>query len=409
MKKVCLTLVAVLAMAAMSVARDIAVPDGYAEYAGTTGGGDATPDTVSTASEFRAAVNTTTPAVIIVKGRLNVGDVDVRSNKTIVGANSDAGLYGGTIEVDGSNYIFQNLTFGPADGDVMEVSGGTKVFITKCEFYGSSDELLSIVREADYVTVSWCKFHFRNPDSHSFGHLIGNRDDRTSDRGKLHVTMHHNWYDDGVHGRMPRVRYGHVHIYNNYWNSSNTNYCIGIGVECHIRLENSHFDHVDDPWADYGGTDNGEIGWNNLLFEGSTQPTFMPNAYPVFTPPYDFSLDSVDNVKTIVTTYAGNISDTSTAIEREDGKIPASISLHQNYPNPFNPTTTINFALSQAGQTTITVINGKGQVVSTLMDRRLDAGSYSVDFNGSQFSSGIYFYRLRSGHFTMSNKMLLLK
>jgi len=218
-KKTCSTLVAVLTMVSLVIAQDVEVPDGYAGHAGTTGGWDAAPITVSTVSEFRAEVNNNAHAVIIVQGRLNVGSVSIGSNKTIVGADSTAGLYGGTIEVDGSNYIFQNLTFGPADGDVMEVSGGTKVFITKCEFHDSSDELLSIVREADYVTISWCKFYFNNPDSHSFAHLIGNSDSRTSDRGKLHVTMHHNWYAHNIVERMPRVRFGHVHIYNNYYNS----------------------------------------------------------------------------------------------------------------------------------------------------------------------------------------------
>jgi pectate lyase len=119
--------------------------------------------------------------------------------------------------------------------------------------------------------------------------------------------MHHNWYAEGVQGRMPRVRYGEVHIYNNYYNSENNGYVIGIGTECHIRLENSQFVNVNSPWADYGGTSNGEIGWDNLLFEGCSVPTFMPNAYStVFTPPYTYSLDPVDSVESIVKAGAGN-------------------------------------------------------------------------------------------------------
>jgi len=88
----------------------------------------------------------------------------------------------------------------------MELSGATDVFITRCTFHDAGDEILSIVRESDYVTVSWCKFYFDNTHDHAFGHLIGNSDDRTSDRGKLHVTMHHNWYAHGIRGRQPRIR-----------------------------------------------------------------------------------------------------------------------------------------------------------------------------------------------------------
>ncbi len=290
-----------------SLAQTIAVPDGYAtQNGGTTGGGNATPITVSTAAAFQSAVNNNTPAVIVVNGRLNVGNVSIGSNKTIVGANYTSGLYGGTIRIQGTNYILQNLTIGPASGDTLEISGATNVFITKCEFYGSTDELCSIVRQADFVTVSWSKFHFPDSDSHSFAHLIGNGDGVTADRGKLHVTLHHNWYAPGVEGRMPRVRFGHVHIYNNYYNAVGNGYCIGVGVECKIRVENSVFESVNGAWADYGGTSNGQLGWANLQFINASQPTFMANTFPVFTPPYAFTLDPVGSVKSIVTAGAGN-------------------------------------------------------------------------------------------------------
>ena len=85
---------------------------------------------------------------------------------------------------------------------------------------------------------------------------------------------------------MPRVRFGHVHIYNNYYNSNSTGYCVGVGFECHIRLENTHFDDVNSPWADYDDdNDNGEIGWAGLKFTNTSQPTFVANSFPVFTPP----------------------------------------------------------------------------------------------------------------------------
>ncbi len=296
----------------LEVVTDPAVPvaDGYAtQNGGTTGGGNATPQVVSTAEAFRSAVENDDPAVIIVDGRLDVGDVDIGSNKTILGADEEAGLYGGTLRVRGSNDIFQNLSLGPSGngGDVMEISGAENVYVTRCEFHDSDDELCSIVRGADWVTVSWSKFYFDDPDSHSYAHLIGNGDDVTSDRGKLHVTLHHNWYSSGVRGRMPRVRFGHVHIYNCYYNSPGNGYCVGVGKECHIRLEGSHFDNVNDPWEDYGGSSDGEIGWADLIFDGSTQPTFMPNSFPVFDPPYAFTPDRAVEVEALVRAGAGNV------------------------------------------------------------------------------------------------------
>ncbi len=288
--------------------QSIFAADGFAGSQGTTGGGNATPITVSSASAFRSAVSGSSSKVVIVNGNINLGgDVTIGSNTTLVGANTSSGLYNGTVKIQGTNYIIQNLSFGPSSDDVMEISGATKVYVTRCEFHDSTDELCSIVRGADYVTISWCHFYFNSPDSHSFAHLIGNSDGATGDRGKLHTTLHHNWYDDGVRGRQPRVRFGEVHIYNNYYNSNNTDYCVGVGTEAKIRMENSHFDDVDDPWEDYGGSSNGSIGWSGLLFQNSSQPTFMSNSYQVFSVPYSFSADAVSQVESLVKSCAGNV------------------------------------------------------------------------------------------------------
>ncbi|MBN1927173.1 MAG: T9SS type A sorting domain-containing protein, partial [Prolixibacteraceae bacterium] len=212
------------------------------------------------------------------------------------------------IRLSGDNYILQNLTLGPSNADVINISGGTNVFITKCVFHDSKDELCSMVQAADYVTVSWSHFYFDEPDSHSFAHLIGNSDDNTGDRGKLHVTFHHNWYDYGIDGRVPRVRFGHVHIYNCYYNSTGNDYCIGTGFECNIRVENCYFENTNNLWKDQNGVGNGAtIGWDNLELVEASVPNFIPNSYPVFDLPYTFEPDEADKVKAIVKERAGNV------------------------------------------------------------------------------------------------------
>jgi pectate lyase/predicted neuraminidase/lysophospholipase L1-like esterase len=363
----------------------IAVPDGFAGHAGTTGGGDATPVHVSSAAEFKEAVSGDNAKVIVVHGNLDVGDCSIGSNTSIVGADEGAGLSGGRVAVRGSNYIFQNLSFGPAGSgsDVMEVSGGTNVFITKCEFHDAGDELLSLVRGADYITISWSKFYFDSTHSHAYAHLIGNSDSATDDRGKLHVTMHHNWYAEGVVGKMPRVRYGQVHIYNNYYNSENNKYCIGIGVECHIRLENSHFTNVKNPWADYGGTSNGEIGWDNLQFEGCSQPTFMSNAYPVFSPPYSYDLDPVENVASIVTAGAGNNSDSPTTTT-----IPSTTTTTPSTTTTTTPSTTTTTTPSTTTTTTPSTTTTTGDSGTTIQENETGFCNVdgSIDNNNAGFS-----------------------
>ncbi len=88
---------------------------------------------------------------------------------------------------------------------------------------------------------------------------------------------------------------------------------------------------------------------------------------------------------------------------------PAAFSVAQNAPNPFNPTTTITFSLAQAGNVTVDVFNVAGQKVDTLTDGFMDAGSHSLVWDASGFSAGVYFYTVKSGQFSKTMKMTLVK
>lgn len=87
----------------------------------------------------------------------------------------------------------------------------------------------------------------------------------------------------------------------------------------------------------------------------------------------------------------------------------STFNLEQNYPNPFNPSTTINFSVQQAGNVTMSVYNLLGQKVATLVDQKMQAGSHSVIFDASALSSGTYIYRITSGDFVQTKKMMLIK
>lgn len=89
--------------------------------------------------------------------------------------------------------------------------------------------------------------------------------------------------------------------------------------------------------------------------------------------------------------------------------VPDNINLYQNYPNPFNPSTIISFDLPAANFISLKVYNSLGKEVKTLMNEKKDAGHYSVEFEGSNFSTGIYFYTITAGNLRQTKKMLLLK
>ncbi|MBI1936984.1 MAG: DUF5011 domain-containing protein [Ignavibacteriales bacterium] len=93
----------------------------------------------------------------------------------------------------------------------------------------------------------------------------------------------------------------------------------------------------------------------------------------------------------------------------KEESLPENFLLKQNYPNPFNPATTISFQLPEAGFVTLKVYDILGNEIKTLVNNNLGAGYYNVDFDGSNLASGIYIYRLTTGKFTQSNKMILSK
>ncbi|MFD6949770.1 pectate lyase [Nocardiopsis sp. TSRI0078] len=231
--------------------------------------------------------------------------VRVGSNTTVVGAGDDAEITGMSIRViNQENVILRNLTLSdthdcfpgwdPGDGgggnwnseyDHLEVSGSTNVWIDHNTFddgdnpgselpeyfgrkYEVHDGLLDIVRESDLVTVSYNHF-----DGRDKAILVGNSDGRTTDRGHLRVTWHHNHFD-GLGQRAPRVRYGQVHVYNNYYTVATDmyQYSLGVGFESQLYAENNLFDMRDGIGAEeiignWGGTDIVEHG-NALMRDG---------------------------------------------------------------------------------------------------------------------------------------------
>ena len=109
-----------------------------------------------------------------------------------------------------------------------------------------------------------------------------------------------------------------------------------------------------------------------------------------------------------------NLNIMTVGIGDNEGGIPVKFSLSQNYPNPFNPSTTIKYALANSATVNIAIYNIMGQKVATLLDKKQAAGSYTIQWNGTnaygnKTASGIYFYQIKAGDFIKTQKMLLVK
>lgn len=191
------------------------------------------------------------------------------NNLTIEGFGSGAMLRNGGLNLKGSNIIVRNLSIGDAyqqghwDGkgnpttDAITVYG-THIWIDHCELFHGFDGLLDVSSSGkltgDLITVSWTKF-----SNHNKVMLIGSNDQCVECRGKHRVTVHHCWFDGAsrfydsidhswyrVQQRMPRVRYGDVHVYNNYYEDVK-DYAIAARFESSVYVENNYFRNLEDP------------------------------------------------------------------------------------------------------------------------------------------------------------------
>jgi pectate lyase len=276
----------------------------------TTGGTGGPTVTATTAADFINFVAQPGRYIVQVQGTLNVGNVSVNSDKTVLGLGTNATLVGDLYLFGVSNIVVRNLFITnptqPGEGDGITIKNSSHhIWIDHCTFYDCQDGELDITLASDYVTVSWCKFFYTFNSGHDFVNLIGADDSNTDDLGKLHVTFHHNWWSTLCIERMPRVRFGRVHSYNNYFNAPGNNYCVRAALESQILIEGDYFDNVKAPWEKFVTTGTtGKVWAVSNEFVNVTSQT-DPGADPVFTPPYSYTLDDAAGIPDIVTNNAG--------------------------------------------------------------------------------------------------------
>ncbi|MFS8201460.1 pectate lyase family protein [Streptomyces sp. CWNU-52B] len=306
----------VVAAAALAIGTAVALPQsaGAAETspigfgAGTTGGGAASEVTVSTLAAFTTAVTGGTAKVVKVSGLISLtGQVDVGSNTTILGVGSSSGFTGGGLRLKGvTNVVVRNLNISkplaPSDG--ITVQEATKVWIDHNSFSADRDHdkdyydgLLDVTHASDDVTVSWNTFK-----NHFKGSLVGHSDNNSAeDTGHLKVTYHHNHFSD-VYSRIPSLRFGTGHFYDNYVEGADTAVHSRMGAQ--LLVENNVFRTTKlavttsrssdvDGYANLRGNDLG-----GAATEISRTGTFT-------SPPYAYTAEPASTVVASVTSGAG--------------------------------------------------------------------------------------------------------
>lgn len=285
--------------------------DGFGRNA--TGGIGGANVTATTAAQLKQYAESSTTYTITVSGTIDLGSsgrVNVKSNKTIKGANSSATIKGTLNLSSVNNVIIQNLnitanTGAAGDNDGISINNSTNVFVTKCTIYDCTDGNLDIAKGSDLITVSWCKFYYTRNNGHNFSNLIGSSDtDVGSGNGmsNYRITWHHNWWSTGCKQRMPADRFGQVHIYNNYWDCAGNDYCTTSRNIASMLSQNNYYNGVKNPLAK---EQSGKLKTSGNIFNNCTGTQATSND-SVFTPNYGYTLDPTANVPTRVMNGAGN-------------------------------------------------------------------------------------------------------
>lgn len=357
-----------LSQGATDAARVPAPADGWASQAGGTAGGSAaTSDqvyTVTNRAELLAAIANggTTPKIIKLVGTVDMtdgkpytstadqaarGSIRLKSNTTLIGDGASSGLVNGSILLTNvSQIIIRNLkivnpcdvepVWDPTDGatgnwnaayDAIGISGSDHVWIDHNSFTDAPvtdnylpienghvkqchDGAVDITNASDYVTVSYNVF-----EDHDKNNLIGSSSTATTDDGKLRVTFSNNVFRN-IQERAPRVRFGQVHLFNNYFVGSKSasvyknSYSVGTGTSAKILSNANVFEitgaaSCDSIVKNPGDPTAGAFKDSGSLLNGAALGACAVTADPGWTPPYPYTPRPTSLVKANVLVQAG--------------------------------------------------------------------------------------------------------
>ena len=151
------------------------------------------------------------------------------------------------------------------------------------------------------------------------------------------------------------------------------------------------------------------LGNNVYKVNSNTASTSISPTCMIYTPNVNTNLSAIGYAGFGPINIYADQEGLLTGITPSGNEIPGSYSLSQNFPNPFNPVTNIEFSIPKPGIVKLVLFDLTGREVAVIADKQLSAGTYTVDFDASKLSSGVYFYKMTSNDFSDVKKMILVK
>ena len=279
--------------------------------AGTTGGAGGTVVNITSLSQLITEAKSDGAKILQLSTVLQGSGSDqvvISSNKTIIGTTANAGLTGGGFYIKkASNVIIRNLkiSFAQAPVDLIAAQVSDHIWIDHNELFNDTthdkdfyDGMIDLTHATDLTTVSWNYLH-----DHFKGSLVGHSDNNADeDTGHLRITYSHNWFDK-VAARLPRIRFGEAHIYNNLFTNADTSgiHCL-MSAQC--LVQNNVFQNVVLPvWTTEDSDEDGFAVISGNDFGG--QEPVITQTGTFTTPPYQFPLGATADVAAAVKAGVG--------------------------------------------------------------------------------------------------------
>ncbi|KRD58080.1 pectate lyase [Flavobacterium sp. Root935] len=394
-------------------------PEGFG--ASATGGGNATPVTVTTLPDLTAKLKLTTPQVILVSGTINCSYTSLLVNdKTIIGlpgarlVNLDQTAAGSGIlnlKAGSNNIIIRNLIFeGPGaydvDGRDNLTSEATNIWVDHCEFQDGMDGNFDNKGAADNVTVSWCKFiYLKAPksggsggaDDHRFSDLVGSSKSDAPADGHYSITFKNCYWAEGCKERMPRARNAELHILNCYYNTSvSGSLAIGLGggnnnTTCYV--EGTDFAKIGTAFKNYVSTDGGTIGvaftdcLNAPASSGTavTKPSYAYTVLPIANVAGFISNSSCGAGATLQVTAQGALSTSCNNLGLNENTNNLDL---KYYPSVINRLLNIDFSSTDNGLAQVNLFSSNGAKVYS-QSKNISADE-KLELNVGNLAKGFY-------------------
>lgn len=405
----------------------MATPQGFG--ASATGGGNATPITVTTFAQLKAALpSNSTNKVILISGTIDCSYWSVlMTNVSLIGlpgarlrnlqitvGNSTASaaasgmLY---IKPGSNNVIIRNLIFeGPGaydvDGRDNLTNEGKNVWVDHCEFQDGMDGNFDNKGMADNVTVSWCKFTYLKAaipggsggsNDHRFSNLVGSAANDFPQDGHYSITFQNCYWASGCKERMPRSRNAELHLLNCYYfTGTNSAKAIGIGggdnnSTCYV--EKCNFGNITNVYTSYIGTDGGTvaINYNNCANTYSnvgsvTPPNYTTSPMPVADVKNYLTDTTCGAGATLQVTNTGVITPNACAFLGVNNKAAPSLNCYTSSKNNVLNIDIVNIAASNIA---LDIFSINGQKVKSFLIENTNS-SNNIEINIDELTNGLY-------------------